>query len=467
MTPEIDLGTRSSFRDPSGFLFTREGALYRQVNRSYGADYDLFLSSGLYDRLVKKNLLISHQEVDQPAPRPELSYKIIAPERVDFISYPYEWGFSQYKDAALVTLRIQKLALQAGMSLKDASAYNIQFQRGKMLLIDTLSFEKYEEGKPWVAYRQFCQHFLAPLSLMAFKDIRCGQWMRVYIDGLPLDLTSKLLPWQTRLNMGLAMHIHAHAAAQQKYSAGGTISKVPNFSKNAMLGLIENLESTIRKLLWKQSQTEWGDYYNQTNYSDQGLQQKEQVVSGLIQQIQPAAVWDLGGNTGRFCRNVTAQGIPAIAFDIDPAAVENGYLESRSRKDAHLQHLLLDLTNPSPAIGWSNQERMSLSERGPVDVVMALALIHHLAISNNVPLERVAEYLSGLGRWLIIEFVPKTDSQVQRLLQTRLDIFPEYTAEGFEKAFGKFYRIQQVIPIPETQRTIYLMEKTREFQVGQ
>ena len=161
MKPGIDLSTKSSFRDPSGFLFTREGVLYRQVNHSYAADYDLLLSSGLYDRLVKKNLLIPHREVDLSAPRPELSYKIIAPERVDFISYPYEWGFSQYKDAALVTMRIQKLALQAGISLKDASAYNIQFHHGKMLLIDSLSFEKYEEGKPWVAYRQFCQHFLA------------------------------------------------------------------------------------------------------------------------------------------------------------------------------------------------------------------------------------------------------------------------------------------------------------------
>lgn len=458
MIAKADQKTKSSFRDPSGFLFMDGGVLYRQINQSYVEEYDRLLSSGLYDRLAKKNLLIPHREVDVPALQPEIAYKVIAPERVNFISYPYEWGFSQYKDAALVTLRIQKLALESGMSLKDASAYNIQFHRGKMVLIDTLSFEKYDEGKPWVAYRQFCQHFLAPLSLMALKDFRFGQLMRVYIDGLPLDLASKLLPGRTRLNLGLTMHIHAHAAAQKKYSAGGTINKAPNFSKNAMLGLIESLESTIRKLQWKQSQTEWGDYYNQTNYSNEGMQQKEQIIAGLIQQIRPGSVWDLGGNNGYFCRNVTSQGIPAIAFDIDPAAVESGYRESRSRKDPYLQNLLLDLTNPSPAIGWSNQERLSLPERGPADLVMALALIHHLAISNNVPLERVAEYLCGLGRRLIIEFVPKTNSQVQRLFQTRLDIFPEYTSEGFEKAFEKYYQIRQAISIPETQRTLYLME---------
>ena len=459
MMAKTDSKTKSSFRDPSGFLFQAEGVLYRQINQRYAADYDLLMSSGLYERLVKKSLLIAHQEVEIPPLQPETAYKVIRPELVNFISYPYEWCFSQYQDAALATLKIQKLALEAGMSLKDASAYNIQFQRGKMVLVDSLSFEKYEEDKPWVAYRQFCQHFLAPLSLMALTDIRCGQLMRVYIDGIPLDLAARLLPARTRWNMGLALHLHAHASAQKKNSAAANPAKTPRFSRNAMFGLIDSLESAIRSLKWKAEGTEWGDYYQQTNYSDEGMQNKEKIVAGFIEQIQPGWVWDLGGNNGFFCRNVTARGIPAVAFDIDPAAVENGYRESRALKDPHLQHLLLDLTNPSPALGWGNEERMSLRERGPTDVVMALALIHHLAISNNVPLERVAAYFCSLGRWLVIEFVPKNDSQVQRLLQTRLDIFPQYTPEGFEAAFGKYYHTRQRVEIPQTQRILYLLER--------
>jgi hypothetical protein len=194
----------SSFRDPSGFLFIREGILYRQVNQVYREDYSRLMDSGLYEKLVKNGLLITHAETDiQPADG-VLSYKVICPERVPFISYPYEWSFGQLQDAALATLSIQRRALKLGMSLKDASAYNIQFPKGKAMLIDTLSFEQYQEGEPWVAYRQFCQHFLAPLALMAYKDVRLNQLLRIYIDGIPLDLASKLLPRSTRWNLGLA-----------------------------------------------------------------------------------------------------------------------------------------------------------------------------------------------------------------------------------------------------------------------
>ena len=188
------------------------------------------------------------------------------PDLVPFISYPYEWSFSQYKDAALATLSIQKRALKAGMSLKDASAYNIQFVHGKPVLIDTLSFETYQEGQPWVAYKQFCQHFLAPLALMALKDVRLSQLMRVYIDGIPLDLASQMLPGSTRLNFGLLTHIHIHAGAQKRY-ADAEIKQTKErggISKQAMTGLIESLQAAVRKLTWKAGGTEWGNYYDIT-----------------------------------------------------------------------------------------------------------------------------------------------------------------------------------------------------------
>ena len=458
-SPQLNSGQLSaSFRDPSGFLFSRDGVLYRQVNRKYEKEYARFMESGLYDKLVKAGLLIPHIEVDQVSAAPE-AYKIIQPERVPFISYPYEWSFGQLKDAALATLSIQRRALKVDMSLKDASAYNIQFVRGKATLIDTLSFEVYKEGQPWVAYRQFCQHFLTPLALMALRDIRLNQLMRVYIDGVPLDLASELLPASTRLNFGLLTHIHLHAGAQKRYSGAEVKSRAATtFGKQAMTGLIDSLDSTIRKLDWKPGGTEWGNYYDITNYSDAAFEHKKELVREWSARVKPTLVWDLGANNGVFSRLAAEGGAYVVSSDIDPAAVEQNYRQMKSDKAENLLPLLIDLTNPSPSIGWANEERDSFGGRGPADMVLALALIHHLAISNNVPLPQVADFFASVGKWLVIEFVPKSDSQVQKLLVSRDDIFPGYTREGFESAFQHKFRIVEAVNVREADRVLYLME---------
>lgn len=465
----------ASFRDPSGFLFSRGGVLYRQVNRSYAEEYSCLMESGLYERLVKAGLLIPHVEMDQalaekaraersePAgehSRSDAAFKVIQPERVPFISYPYEWSFGELKSAALATLSIQKRALKLGMSLKDASAYNIQYVRGKATLIDTLSFEIYKEGEPWVAYRQFCQHFLAPLALMALTDVRLSQLLRVYIDGVPLDLASELLPSKTRFNFGLLTHIHLHAGAQKKYSGEEVKSRSGTLrvSRQAMTGLIESLESTIQKLDWTPRGTEWGNYYDITNYSDAAFEHKKQLVGEWTKRVQPAIAWDLGANNGVFSRVVSLACPYVVSFDIDPAAVEQNYRQVKNDKTENLLPLLLDLTNPTPAIGWANRERDSFGARGPADLVLALAVIHHLAISNNVPLPQLADFFAETGKWLVIEFVPKPDSQVQKLLVSRKDIFPNYTREGFEDAFKEKFTIHEAVEIRESERVLYLME---------
>jgi hypothetical protein len=452
----------ASFRDPSGFLFSRQGVLYRQVNLIYQEHYDRLMSSGLYERLVKVGLLIPHVEMTLDPEEPSSAYKVIRPEQLAFISYPYEWSFSQLKDAALATLAIQKLSLNAGMVLKDASAYNIQFQHGKPVLIDTLSFEVYHEGAPWIAYRQFCQHFLAPLALMAHTDVRLSQLLRVYIDGIPLDLASRLLPRRTRYGLGLATHIHLHAAAQKRY-ADKSIAKAGatrKMSRISFLGLMDSLEGTTRKLSWKPSGTEWGDYYvaSASHYTPSAFEHKKQVVTRFLEHIQPASVWDLGANTGEFSRLAAGRSIPTLAFDIDPSAVEQNYLLCKQNKEAHQLPLLMDFNNPSPGLGWHNRERHSLTERGQADVLLALALIHHLAISNNVPLPLLAEYFHDLGRWLIIEFVPKEDSQVQKLLASREDIFSGYHVDAFEAAFGAYYTIHEKVIVQDSPRLLYLMQ---------
>jgi len=421
------------------------------------------MNSGLYDSLVKEGSLISHAEVDVKAPKPEIMYKVVRPEPIRFISYSYEWCFSQLKDAALLTLKTQKKAMEFGMSLKDSSAFNIQFANGKPILIDTLSFEKYVKGRPWVAYRQFCQHFLAPLALMSRRDIRLNQLLRIYIDGVPLDLASSLLPFGSHLAVSLFSHLHLHAKAQKTY-AGKTVDMSSyKMSRLSLVGLIESLEGAVKKLEWQPEGTEWSEYYESTNYAVAAFQHKKQLVAKFLDRINPVDVWDLGANMGVFSRLASDRGIETVAFDVDPAAVEKSYLESRRKGETHILPLVLDLTNPSPAIGWENKERMSLEERGPADTVMALALLHHLAIANNLPLGRIARFLRDIcRRWLIIEFVPKTDSQVERLLASREDIFSDYTQLRFEEEFGHCFTIDDSENIRDSQRTLYLMRRIQK-----
>lgn len=450
----------SSFRDPSGWLFWEKGKLYRAITDRYKADYDLLFSSGLYDTLVKQHLLIPHQEVSPSLAKG--AYKVIQPELVPFISYPYEWSFSQLKDAALLTLQLQKQAIEHGMSLKDASAYNIQFVEGKPILIDTLSFETLQ-SKPWVAYRQFCQHFLAPLALMATVDFKAGQLLRSYIDGIPLDLAAKLLPHRTKLSPSLLMHVHLHASSQKRHAADGKTGpiKQPTMSKTALLGLIQNLEGAISRLDWQGGQTEWGDYYQANhNYIDEAMRAKLKTVKEMLKEFSPKTVWDLGGNTGRFTQLAVELGAEAICWDIDPVAVEATYRHIKQSGQTHLLPLWQDFTNPSPNIGWELKERLAVAERGQADVVMALALIHHLAIGNNVPLTRVGSWLAGLcSKGAIVEFMPKSDSQVEKLLTTREDIFDSYSQEGFEEAMSEFFTIAVTKPVKGSKRILYLLKK--------
>ncbi len=453
---------QGSFRDPSGFLFRNGEGFFRQINAVYKEHFDHLIDSGLYKALVDSGLLISHEEAELEPPM-DGAYKIIKPQTVPFISYPYEWSFSQLKDAALATLRIQKVALKHGMILKDASAYNIQFIDCKPVLIDTLSFEIYKEGEPWIAYRQFCQHFLAPLALMSLKDIRLGKLMRLFIDGVPLDLSSSLLPARSRFRGGLLLHVHLHGKAQARYANRGMdkgAMKARRMGKQSLLGLIESLESAVRKLAWTPKGTEWGDYYEDMhNYSTEALEHKKAIVDSFIEQVKPKSVWDLGANTGLFSRLASRRGIPTIAFDVDPAAVERNYLECKEKGESNLLPLVLDLTNPSPSIGWSCEERMSLFERGPADMVLALALVHHLAISNNVPLNSIAEFFSRICKWLVIEFVPKEDEQVQRLLSSRKDIFQEYGESYFKKQFAEYFKFGMNAELHGNRRFLCLLSR--------
>lgn len=451
----------SSFRDPDGYMFEFQGELFRAVNFSYKPAFDHLLSSGLYQELINRRLMVSFEEVDPFQFGLTDLYKVLKPERIRFISYPYEWAFNMLRDAAILTLEIQKLALEHGMSLKDASAFNVQFQNGKPILIDTLSFELYPVNHPWVAYRQFCQHFLAPLALMAHVDPGLNRLFIIHLDGIPLDLAAKMLPYRSRFSLGLYLNIYLHAKAQKKHEESSirVATDKRKFSLGSMKALIEGLKSSVQNQRWKPSGTEWVDYTNKGVHTLEYTELKTKVISGRLDEAKPHTVWDLGANTGYYSQLAAQKGIEVISFDADPACVKKNYSIIRKNKETNILPLLLDLLNASPSIGWGGTERLSLYNRNRPDLIMALAIIHHLAIRSNIPLELIAAQFASLANRLIIEFVPKEDEKVQHLLLNREEIFPDYTQTKFERAFSIHYKIEQRIPSDSNHRIFYLMTK--------
>ncbi len=455
--PKNNKRIAGSFRDPSGFLFYHNHKIYRQVNDPYRKNYELLMHSGLYDKLTELKLLVPHKEVKIDTPWPD-AYRIIEPQPIPFISYPHEWCFSQLKDAALITFKIQKIAMDFGMTLKDCSAYNIQFMDGRAVFIDTLSFEKYIEGQIWVPYRQACQHFIAPLALMCYKDERLNQLFRIYMDGVPLDLASSLLPLRAKFNLSLFSHIYLHARSQKHFAGKRVETKKHKVSRMAFMGLTDSLHRLVQKMKWNPPGTEWASYYEDTNYTAQAFEHKKRIVEEMLDKTETGILWDMGANDGLFSRIGSNKGIYTLSFDIDYTAVEKNYLRCIRSAEKNILPLLLDLANPSPGMGWENRERMALLDRGPADTVFALALIHHLAISNNLPLAKIAEFFSKCCTNLVIEFVPKSDSQVQRLLMTREDIFANYDRQSFEKEFSNYFDIREVDDIKGSERIMYLMQ---------
>jgi hypothetical protein len=456
-----------SFRDPSGFVFTHEGVLYRQVNAGFAEQYRRLIDSGLYDELVRDGLLVPHEEVDLPLHGLPPAHVILRPRTVPFISYPYEWCFGQYKAAALLTLDLQRRAIERGMVLRDASAYNVQFVAGRPAFIDTLSFGRYTEGEPWSAYRQFCRHFLNPLSLMAHVDPTCGQLTRVHLDGVPSDVTARLLPISTRFRVGLLTHVHLHArsggSGPSQHVGSPKAGPSRRMGKTAMLGLVDSLRRTVEALAWKPPATLWSTYTEHASYSPAARDEKQRLVGEWLDLIRARStlrtVWDLGANIGTYSLIAANRADLVIGFDLDPVAVEHHFRACNERHDTRVLPLVQDLANPSPRIGWHHAERRSLLDRGPANAAMALALVHHLAIGGNVPLPDIAALFHDLCQHLIVEFVPKEDSQVQRMLALGEGILHDYSQPRFEAAFASRFEVLQSRAITETVRTLYLMRR--------
>jgi ribosomal protein L11 methylase PrmA len=451
-----------SYRDPGGFVYRRNGILYRQIGPASIKDWEGFVASGLAERLITAGRLVGHETIDLAEAATPSARAVIRPDPVEFISYPYEWTFGELKDAALLTLDAQLEALDAGWTLKDASAYNVQFRDARPIMIDSLSFEPYVEGEPWVAYRQFCEHFLAPLALVSRRDVRLTRLLRADPDGVPLDLAARLLPGRTRLNIGLLSHIHLHAGAQRRYAENedeGAAAKRARIDKGRLTALVKNLRNTVAAIDWSPGGTEWSDYADNTSYNDRATADKLRLVDEFVREVPGPRAWDLGANTGRYSRVAADAGKRVLAFDIDPAAAERNYRQIHSEGRGDILPLILDVANPSPGIGWAGQERRSLLDRADPDVILALALVHHVAISRNVPLPMLLGLFADMAPFAVVEFVPKEDPMVRRLLATREDVFPQYTLDGFRAAATERFEIVREQQIEDSPRVLFLLRR--------
>lgn len=445
----------ASYRDPSGYVFLKEGILYRQVNESYKPHYNALMQSGLYDLLTSTGTLISHEEIHENLTEEEHWFKTIKPDRLPFVSYPYEWCFNMWKDAALTTLQIMEAALQKGMILKDASAYNLQFFRGKMVLIDSLSFEIYEEGKSWKAYKQFCEHFVTPLALMHFLKTPMQAVFLSHPEGIDTAFARKLLPFRSRLHLHTYLHIHLQAKLQNRPA---TKNGHENFSRQKLLRILESLKSAINSYRFDEPTGVWSGYYEEAATREHYLQEKQSIVANWISKLPVKTAVDLGANEGAFSWLAADAGMSTISADGDHYSVNQLYKSIKEKSVNNIHPIVLDLSNPTPATGVNNQERAAFLQRDRAGVVMALALIHHLAISKNMNFEQIAHLFLSAGDWLIIEFVPHTDEKVQMLLRHKPNIYSWYCQQAFENSFRNWYSIEDIIPVSTSGRTLYLMK---------
>jgi hypothetical protein len=449
-----------SFRDPAGQVWLKDGWVYRVIFAPGVSDYEAAHGQGIFHDLIREGLLLPHEEFDKPPEVPPQTVYCLRHPKLPLITYPWEWSFSMLQDAGLLLLEIMENLVPKGFWLRDASALNVQFDGNRLRLIDTLSIGRRPSNSPWVAYHQFCSHFMAPLALAACGDVRTlGLW-REFFDGYPLDLAARLLPINKKYRPGLFFHLVLHAWFSRKYeNREGPTDRSARWSRvsdPSLLGLVRSLKRTVSRIRSPNKPEFWKEYQAFRLYRDADVQRKKEYVEKAIREIQPGTVWDLGGNVGEFSRVAAASGAFVASIDSDPSCTE--YLYRSLKKEGQARNLLpltMNLANPSPGLGWDNRERASWRDRGPADLVMAL--IHHLVFSAQIPLPLVAEWMSRISRFILAEFVPPSDPMVQKLQKSSTLPHP-YSYELFQESFGRFFDFIDQVRL-ENERLLFLGRK--------
>lgn len=445
----------ASYKDPDSVVFKAGNLIYRQVNHSYLPNYRLLHQSGLYDILTQKQLLLSHQEVSTPVFDEHTHYTTILPEQLLVITYPHEWSFRQWKDAALHLLEILEISLRHEMILKDATPVNMQMHKGKMVWIDTASFTSHEKNSPWIAYRQFCECFLAPLLLMHYNYADAGKLFQQYPNGISMKQLSCMLPFKARFNVHVLMHVYLQASFK---GTTKTQQQTPALKQKKLSAIIDSLKTCIGKLEPRYIHFDWDLYYQSLWTSESYLEEKTIAVGRFLKDISVKTAVDIGCNTGHFTRMLAAQEIRVIAADSSSSAIDELYAHICKNNERHIYTCIQDLSNPTPNEGLLLKERASFFTRAKSDLVLAVALIHHLCIAKNISIASFLQSLAILGDYAITEFVPKTDSNVQLMLKNRKDIFANYTQTYFETEIKELFDIMQQHTL-ENGRILYLLRK--------
>lgn len=463
MSPNIVEG---SFRDRSGRVVEWQGRVFRTLSK---AAFDLMSNAhetGMIERMTNKARLWPSELLPEANTPPELmnmseSNRLLEHPVLPFISYPYEWPFSLLKEAAITHLDLHLAALEEGYNLVDGSAYNIQFNGVKPVFIDTLSLVKYEDGDYWNGYRQFCEQFLGPLLLSTKLGMSYHSWYRGELEGIPIGELSKIMGLRQYFSPAAVFHIILHAHLQQKHSdSQQSVSKSKNrFPKSRLKNLLLSLRNTINSMTLKGVKgTEWGEYEKNNSYTSDENQKKQDLISTFVGETKAEVVWDLGCNSGLFSEAALIGGAKhVVGFDVDFGALEVAVSRAKTKK-LNFTPLHFNAMNPSPNQGWRQSERLGLTERANADVVMALAFIHHLVIGRNAPLDEVISWLMSIAPKGIIEFIPKTDPMIVRMLATREDIFADYAIETMIRSIESKARIVKREVVSASGRELFFYE---------
>jgi ribosomal protein L11 methylase PrmA len=432
-----------SFRDPDSRVFLRDGAVYRALSRAGWEDWQALAATSLLadDRIVATEPV---ELDDLPELTGEPAAGALEHERIPFVSHPYEWPFSMLKDAALLQLALGRRALEHDLTLKDASAYNVQWRGASPVFIDVGSFERLRPGEPWAGYRQFCMLFLYPLMLQAYRGVAYHAWLRGSVDGIAPAEARALLPLRRR---GVLTHVVLHARLEARYAATGGREvkrelKRAGFGKELLDANLRRLEKLVRRLEYKPGRTAWTEYGATNTYSGEEAGRKAEFVRVAAARHPGGLVWDLGCNDGTYSRVAAESAATVVALDADHATVDGLYRSVRGRTD--ILPLVMSVTDPSPDLGWRGRERASLERRGTPDLVLCLALVHHVVITGNVPVREFLDWLRSLDCALVIEFPDREDPMVQRLLSGKAETAnPDYDRATFERALGERFGIER------------------------
>ena len=460
MPPDIN-PISGSFRDPSGHVFRIDGAIIRSVSPSAASRFDQVLSTGIVDDLIKRGLLVETRKIPATVLGPRAQHAQYALEHavIPYVTYPYEWSFQGLKAAALRHLEIHRRCLDAGVTLSDASAYNMQFVDTSPVFIDALSLVPYADGAPWAGHRQFCEQFLNPLLLRAWFGVPHHAWYRGSLEGIPTADIAALGRMRHRLSVPALSHVFLPAWMGKRVVKEGdkTLRKAARvrLPKSHFAATLGQLERWIGRLEPKDAgSSSWGNYAENNTYTEPDLQQKAAFVQDTVREVRPSLVFDLGCNIGIYSGTALEAGAArVIGFEADPRTLEIAFKRARSKK-MKLLPLYCDAVNPSPDQGWNQGERGGMADRATADLVLALAFIHHLVIGRNVPLEQCVDWIAGFAKNGVVEFVGKSDPTVQKMLYLREDVFPDYQIDKFRVALERRATIVGELPLPNG-RTLF------------